>query len=134
MKFTVRSWAECDSALRARGSLTLWVTPEANDCWAAMARTTRDGQSSYSQLAIQTSLVLRLVFRQALRQTEGRMASLFQLLGAHLKAPGMGQPRPSRDPCNNAQHLPITLPHSGGLKAALPEALQAGATGRCRRR
>jgi hypothetical protein len=26
MKYTVRNWAEYDSALRARGSLTSWVT------------------------------------------------------------------------------------------------------------
>jgi hypothetical protein len=32
-------------------------------------------------LAIETSLMLRLVFRQALRQTEGLMASIFELLG-----------------------------------------------------
>jgi len=29
MKYTVRNWAEYDAALRARGSLTLWVTAEA---------------------------------------------------------------------------------------------------------
>jgi transposase len=38
-------------------------------------------------LAIETSLMLRLVFRQALRQTEGLMASIFELLGVDLKAP-----------------------------------------------
>jgi hypothetical protein len=87
MKFTVRNWREYDAALRSRGSLTMWVTPDAIDCWAAVARTTRGGQSSYSDLAIETSLMLRLVFGQPLRQTEGLMASIFELLGVDIKAP-----------------------------------------------
>jgi hypothetical protein len=87
MKFKVRNWREYDAALRSRGSLTMWVTPEAIDCWSAEPRTTRGGQSSYSDLAIETSLMLRLVFGQALRQTEGLMASIFELLGVNLMAP-----------------------------------------------
>src|SRR5450759_3708796 len=87
MKFRVRNWREYDAALRARGSLTMWVTPEAIDCWTAQPRTTRGGQSSYSDLAIETSLMLRLVFHQPLRQTEGLMASIFDLLESDLKAP-----------------------------------------------
>lgn len=87
MKFTVCNWREYDAALRARGSLTMWVTPEAIDLWAALPRTTRGGQSFYSDLAIEVSLMLRLVFRQPLRQTEGLMASIFELLGVDLKAP-----------------------------------------------
>jgi transposase len=87
MKFTVRNWAEYDAALRARGSLTLWVTDDAMDQWAALPRSTPGGQCFYSDLAIETSLMLRLVFRQPLRQTEGLMASIFELLGVDLKAP-----------------------------------------------
>jgi len=43
MKYAVRNWRKYDAALRARGSLTLWVTPEAIDLWAALPRITRDG-------------------------------------------------------------------------------------------
>src|SRR5450830_111911 len=82
MKFSVRNWAEYDAALRARGSLTLWVTAEAMDHWAAQPRSTPGGQGFYSDLAIETSLKLRLVFRQPLRQTEGLMASIFDSAGA----------------------------------------------------
>src|SRR5665647_2137325 len=87
MKFRVQNWREYDAALRARGNLTMWVTPEALECWTAQARTTRGGQSSYSDLAIETSLMLRLVFGQPLRRTEGLMASIFDLLELYLKAP-----------------------------------------------
>jgi DNA-binding transcriptional LysR family regulator len=45
MKFKVTNWAEYDAGLRQRGSLTLWVTSEAVDGWAAPRRKTRGGQS-----------------------------------------------------------------------------------------
>src|SRR3954466_8356744 len=76
----VTNWAEYDAGLRARGSLTVWFTPEAVAAWAAAPRTPRGGQSSYSDLAITTALTLRAVFRLALRQTEGLIGSVLQLL------------------------------------------------------
>ena len=67
----VTNWAEYDASLRARGSLTVWFTPEAVAAWAAAPRTTRGGQASYSDLAIATALTLRAVFRLALRRPKG---------------------------------------------------------------
>jgi hypothetical protein len=81
----VTNWAEYDAALRARGSLTVWFTPEAVAAWAAPLRTTRGGQPIYSDLAIATALTLRAVFCLALRQTEGLIGSILQLLD-HLVA------------------------------------------------
>jgi hypothetical protein len=83
----VTNWAEYDAALRARGSLTVWFTPEAVTAWAAAPRTTRGGQPSYSDLAITTALTLRAVFRLALRQTEGLIGSILQLLDLDLAVP-----------------------------------------------
>jgi hypothetical protein len=65
----VTNWAEYDAGLRARGSLTVWFTPEAVAAWTAEPRASRGGQPSYSALAITTALTLRAVFRMALRQT-----------------------------------------------------------------
>ena len=87
MKFQVKNWAEYDAGLRRRGSLTMWVTPEVLGGWQAARRTTPGGQSSYSELAIETGMMLRLAFHLALRQTEGLMASIFGLLGLLLSAP-----------------------------------------------
>src|SRR4051794_2872533 len=83
----VTNWAEYDAGLRARGSLTVWFTPEAVAAWAAAPRTSRGGQPSYSDLAITTALTLRAVFRLALRQTEGLIGSILQLLGLDLPVP-----------------------------------------------
>src|SRR3954451_10342042 len=83
----VGNWAEYEAALRARGSLTVWFTPEAIEAWRAELRTGRGGQPRYSSLAITTALTLRAVFRLALRQTEGLIGSVLQLLGLDLPVP-----------------------------------------------
>jgi hypothetical protein len=87
MKFRVRNWAQYDAALRRRGSLTLWVTHEVMAGWRAPPRSTRGVQPSYSDLAIETGLMLRLAFHLPLRQTEGLMASIFELLEVALSVP-----------------------------------------------
>jgi DDE family transposase len=65
----------------------VWFTPEAVAAWAAPPRISRGGQPSYSDLAIATTLTLRAVFRLALRQTEGLIGSILQLLGLDLPVP-----------------------------------------------
>jgi hypothetical protein len=86
-RYRVTNWAEYDAALRQRGSLTVGFTDEAIAAWRAEPRTTRGGQPHYSPLAIRTALTLRAVFRLALRQTEGLIGSILQLLGMDLAVP-----------------------------------------------
>src|SRR3982750_2802612 len=83
----VTNWAAYDAGLRARGSLTVWFTPEAVEAWKAEPRIGRGGQPTYSALAIATPLTLRAVFRLGLRQTEGLIASILALLGLDLAVP-----------------------------------------------
>ena len=73
--------------MRACGSLTVWFSEEVVAAWRAEPRTTRGGQPWYSALAITTALTLRAVFRLALRQTEGLIGSILQLLGLDLAVP-----------------------------------------------
>jgi hypothetical protein len=73
--------------LRQWGSLTVWFSEEAIAAWRAEPRRTRGGQPHYSALAIRTALTLRAVFRLALRQTEGLIGSILQLLGLDLAVP-----------------------------------------------
>ena len=65
----VTNWRDYDTALRNRGSLTIWFTEEALVGWRAQSRKTPGGQPHYSNLAIETALTLRAVFRLALRQS-----------------------------------------------------------------
>ncbi|EUM16582.1 hypothetical protein L465_00396 [Enterobacter sp. BIDMC 29] len=86
-KYTVTNWPQYEAGLKQRGSLTLWITPEATEQWKATARTTPGGQARYSDLAIQTCLMLRTAFRIPLRQAEGLMASVFTLMNVSLNVP-----------------------------------------------
>jgi hypothetical protein len=100
--------------LRQRGSLTVWFTEAAIAAWRAEPRATRGGQPRYSALAITTALTLRAVFRLALRQTEGLIASLLRLLGLDLAAPdhstmsrrGETLPVSRPPPGSNLEHRP----------------------------
>jgi hypothetical protein len=86
-RYRVTNWADYDAALRQRGSLTVWFSEAAVAAWRAEPRTTRGGQPCYSALAITTALTLRAVFHLALRQTEGLIGSILQLLGLDLAVP-----------------------------------------------
>nr|ALU64620.1 Aldehyde dehydrogenase B [Rhizobium leguminosarum bv. viciae] len=82
-----RSSGEYETGLRRRGSLTLWLTPEALSKWYAPRRKTRGGQHRYSDLAIETTLTLGMVFGLRLRQAEGLVESVLQLMGLALAVP-----------------------------------------------
>ena len=87
MKLKVTNWPEYEAGLRQRGSLTVWLTPQALSCWHAPKRMTRGGQPRYSDLAIETALTLGLVFGLRLRQTEGFVTSVLKLMGLDLAVP-----------------------------------------------
>ena len=86
-RYKVTNWRDYEAGLRKRGSLTIWFNEEAVAAWRAAPRTTPGGQARYSDLAIETSLILRTVFHQPLRQTEGLVSSLLELMGLDLPVP-----------------------------------------------
>ena len=65
----------------------LWITPEALCGWAAPRRKTRGGQPLYSDLAIETTLMLGMVFGLRLRQSEGLLRSVLDMMGLDLPVP-----------------------------------------------
>ncbi|BCH62136.1 hypothetical protein RvVAR0630_pl02780 (plasmid) [Agrobacterium vitis] len=87
MKFKVTNWADCEAGLRCRGSLTLWMTPEALAGWAAPRRETPGGQPLYSDMAIETTLMLDMVFGLRLRQSEGLLSSVLDMMRLDLPVP-----------------------------------------------
>src|SRR4051794_18010251 len=87
-RYKVRNWPEYDRALQQRGSLTVWVTPEALAAWHPPRRTGQRGRPrDYSDVAIETGHLLRLAFGRPWRQTEGLLRSLTTLLGVSLGVP-----------------------------------------------
>ncbi len=86
-KYRVSNWAEYDRALVRRGDITLWISPDAADTWSPEPSGKRGGQRKFSDQAIETALVLRLVFNLPLRQTEGFLRSVLSLMALDLEAP-----------------------------------------------
>jgi hypothetical protein len=86
-RYKVTNWRDYEAGLRKRGSLTIWFSEDAVEAWRAAPRITPGGQARYSDLAIETSLILRTVFHQPLRQTEGLVGSLLELMGLDLPVP-----------------------------------------------
>ena len=84
MSFKVENWPAYEAGLRRRGSLTLWIEDEALECWQTIGP---GGQARYKGAAILTSLMLRMAFKLALRQTEGLMMSVLTLMDLPISAP-----------------------------------------------
>ena len=81
-RYAVRDWAAYDRALARRGDVTVWISPDAVAGWRAPA-----GRRTFSDAAIAAALTVRAVYRLALRQAEGLVASIFALLGLALPVP-----------------------------------------------
>ena len=117
------NWSAYDASLRQRGSLTVWFTDEAIAAWRAAPRTTRGGQAWYSPLAILTALTLRTVFHLALRQTEGLIGSIIDLLGLPLAVPDHSTLS------RRAETLDVPQPRSGTRIETEPVHLLVDSTG-----
>jgi hypothetical protein len=66
-KYRVSDWTEYDRALVQRGDITLWISEGAIEDWRPTASGGRGGQRKFSDHAIETALMLRLVFKLPLR-------------------------------------------------------------------
>ena len=103
-KYHVRNWAEYNEGLRRRGDLTVWFDEEAIANWKADKTGKPGGQRVYSDMAIETGLVVRMVYKLAYRQTEGFLHSIASLLGLGIEIPVCllfihpRRPEPDRSP------------------------------------
>ena len=86
-KYKVKNWSAYNEGLKQRGSLTLWVTEEIVAEWKQEGEKIRGGQRLYSNMAIETCLVLRKVYHLPLRQTEGFIKSIFILTSIQVPVP-----------------------------------------------
>ena len=86
-RYKVTNWPEYDRALQQRGSLTVWVTPEALAAWHPSHTGQRGRPRDYSDVAIETGHLLRLAFGRPWRQTEGLLRSITALLGIDVGVP-----------------------------------------------
>src|SRR5215468_10303743 len=140
-KYRVTNWPDYDAALVQRGALTVWFTDEAIAEWRAPATGRRGGQLIYSVLAIETALTIRLVLHQPLRQTEGLLRSIADVLCVDIAIPdhttlsrrGVGLTVLPRD-IHRAEPLHLVVDSTGLTTYGEGEWLDAKRGSRSRRR
>ena len=70
-----------------RGDFTLWLSKSVIRSWCGGPNDLVGRPKIYSDLAIETALSLRLIFKLPLRQTEGFLKSIFRLMNVELNVP-----------------------------------------------
>jgi hypothetical protein len=85
--YRVTNWAEYGQVLAQRGEITLWISPGTIQAWTANPSGRRGAPQRYTDLVIETALTLRVLLRLMLRQTEGFLRSLLDLMDLSLEAP-----------------------------------------------
>ena len=86
-RYRIKNWPLYEEGLKARGNITLWFSGNVMDAWLPNPTGKPGRQRLYSELAIETILTLRLVFKLPLRQVEGFVNSLFSLMELSFRSP-----------------------------------------------
>ena len=84
-RYKTTNWAAYNAALKARGSLTIWLDKDMQ--WYAPANGKRGRQRIFSDAAIQFCLSIKCLFGLALRQSLGLVQSLRRMAGLDWKVP-----------------------------------------------
>ncbi|OIN84954.1 IS5 family transposase [Francisella sp. TX07-6608] len=88
-QYKITNWSEYNQSLKNRGSIDIWLSKEAIAKWyEADQQNIGDGTpQQYTDFAIRICHEIRLVYKQPLRQTEGFINSLFEIMGLEIKCP-----------------------------------------------
>ena len=87
-KYHIRNWREYNQSLVNRGSITFWFDENAIKKWYSVERSNKPGRpDTYSDDAIRCALLIKAVFRIALRALQGFLASIIKILGLDLVCP-----------------------------------------------
>jgi len=85
--YRIRNWPEYEAGLRRRGDLTIWFSGDAIKSWRAPTSGKPGSQRIYANIAIEAALAIRMVFHLPLRQTEGFLRSLADMLEVEIPIP-----------------------------------------------
>ena len=86
-KYKIHNWQSYERSLINRGDLTLWLSEDVIESWNSDLSQRMGRPKLYSDLAIETALTLRLLFKLPLRQTEGFLKSIFRMMNVGLNVP-----------------------------------------------
>ncbi len=85
--YRVKNWSSYNRALVARGSLTVWIDDGLWTQWYDQRPSQRGAQFVYSDPAMEWMLTMRVLFGLPLRQKQGFIQSLLDLIGLALAVP-----------------------------------------------
>ena len=83
--YKTTNWTEYNTALKARGTLPIWLDKDIQ--WYACASGKRGRQQTFTDAAIQFCLTIKCLFGQPLRQTLGLVESLLGMAGLDWPVP-----------------------------------------------
>jgi hypothetical protein len=87
-KYRIRNWRQYNQSLVNRGSVTFWFDEAAIARWYSVERSDKPGRpETYSDDAIRCGLLIKAVFRTALRALQGFIGSIIKILGLDLVCP-----------------------------------------------
>lgn len=78
-RYRTTNWSDYNTALRQRGSLLIWL--DKGMTWLADKAGHPGRPAVFSDAAIQTCLMIKVLFGLPLRQTTGLVASILKLAG-----------------------------------------------------
>jgi hypothetical protein len=84
-KYRTTNWKEYNAALKASGSLLIWLDKDMR--WHGSASGKRGRSPAYSETAIQLCLTIKNLFNLALREAMGMTQSLLELAGLDWQVP-----------------------------------------------
>lgn len=108
-RYKTSNWAEYKAALKARGSLTIWLDKDMQ--WHAPAGGKCGRQHIFSDAAIQFCLSIKCLFGLALRQSQDLVESLLRLAGLDWRAPNYSTV------CRRQKTLRVQLPYRASTTA-----------------
>jgi hypothetical protein len=86
-RYKIKNWQHYEAALKNRGNICFWFSNDAICKWYSSNLMTQGRQQKYSDLAIETGLIIKTVFKLPYRALEGFLNSICQLMKITLDIP-----------------------------------------------
>lgn len=111
--YRVRNWSEYNRALKERGSITFWINKETASEWKAKNEKKKGRPKTYSEVAIEACVTIRMLFALPYRQCEGFVEDLLRMMKLDVEVPCYTQI------CRRQKSLRIKLKYNVSLNEAI---------------
>ena len=87
-KYRVRNWSDYNAGLEQRGNISFWVSEDVIEQWQNQEKTGKRGASNYyNDVAIETVVIVKSIYKMAGRQAVGFVKSIMALMSIDLRVP-----------------------------------------------